>query len=103
MAPPMLDDGRAARERAPSTALRGCPIDRALGGRRTVTGTPPARTFAQDRGGREAYGARRFAARLQSPHDVVWTKGTQFDFYDDPATAAFSAERAVEHLGRTLV
>jgi pimeloyl-ACP methyl ester carboxylesterase len=47
-------------------------------------------------------GARRFAAGLQASHDVVWTKGTQFDFYDDPATVAFAAERAVEHLERTL-
>ncbi len=47
-------------------------------------------------------GARRFEACLEAPHDVVWTKGTQFDFYDDPATVAFAAGRAVEHLGRTL-
>jgi hypothetical protein len=47
-------------------------------------------------------GAKAFAAGLAGPHDLVWTSGTQFDFYDRPSTVRFAADRAVEHFSRTL-
>ena len=48
-------------------------------------------------------GARQFAAGLRSPHDVIWTQGTQFDFYDNPATVSVAAAHAIDHLRSTLV
>jgi fermentation-respiration switch protein FrsA (DUF1100 family) len=47
-------------------------------------------------------GAKKFASGLRVPHDVVWTEGTQFDFYDNSATVRFAADRAIEHLKKTL-
>ena len=47
-------------------------------------------------------GAKAFAAGLRAPHDIVWTSGTQFDFYDSPATVRFAAEHAVAHFRNTL-
>jgi dienelactone hydrolase len=47
-------------------------------------------------------GARKFADRLKGPHDVVWGSGTQFDFYDQPATVSFAAHHAIDHLSKTL-
>lgn len=47
-------------------------------------------------------GAKRFAAGLQVPHDVVWTTGTQFDFYDNPSTVRFGADQAMAHFLKTL-
>ncbi|PNS09568.1 alpha/beta hydrolase [Solilutibacter silvestris] len=47
-------------------------------------------------------GAARFAAALPAPHDTVSLPGTQFDFYDNPATVAAAAAAAVEHFRRTL-
>jgi uncharacterized protein len=47
-------------------------------------------------------GATQFASALTAPHDVVWTSGKQFDFYDDPSTVAFAAKRALEHFDQTL-
>ena len=47
-------------------------------------------------------GAKKFAAGLRGRHDVVWTSGTQFDFYDYPSTVRFAAERAIEHFKKTL-
>jgi hypothetical protein len=47
-------------------------------------------------------GAKKFAAGLRGRHDVIWTEGTQFDFYDNPSTVRFAADRAIEHLRRTL-
>lgn len=47
-------------------------------------------------------GVKKFVARLRGPHDVVWTEGSQFHFYDDAATVRFAADRAAEHFRRTL-
>jgi uncharacterized protein len=47
-------------------------------------------------------GARAFADRLTSPHDVVSLPGTQFDFYDDPKTVAAAASAAIDHFRGTL-
>jgi hypothetical protein len=47
-------------------------------------------------------GAEEFARRLRAPHDVVSLPGTQFHFYDDPATVERAAAAAVEHFRRTL-
>ncbi|MCA1586873.1 MAG: lysophospholipase [Acidobacteria bacterium] len=47
-------------------------------------------------------GAKQFAAGLRGRHDVVWTSGIQFDFYDSPSSVRFAADRAIEHFKRTL-
>jgi uncharacterized protein len=47
-------------------------------------------------------GARQFAAALKAPHDLVWLPGTQFDFYDNPATVSAATAAAIEHFRRTL-
>jgi len=47
-------------------------------------------------------GAKKFAAGLRAPHDMIWTTGTQFDFYDNPSTVRFAAEHAIEHFKKTL-
>ncbi|MGC4000855.1 MAG: alpha/beta fold hydrolase [Anaeromyxobacter sp.] len=47
-------------------------------------------------------GAARFAAGLTVPHDVVSLPGTQFHFYDDPATVTAATAAAVAHLRATL-
>lgn len=47
-------------------------------------------------------GVRKFEAALRGPHDSVWLPGTQFDFYDDPATVASAAGHAIAHLRSTL-
>jgi hypothetical protein len=43
-------------------------------------------------------GARRFYDRLAGPKDITWTGGTQFDFYDQPATVTTAADLAAAHL-----
>ncbi|MFE9747203.1 alpha/beta hydrolase [Saccharothrix saharensis] len=47
-------------------------------------------------------GARRFHAGLAGPKDILWTQGTQFDFYDQEHQVALSADTAAAHFGRTL-
>jgi fermentation-respiration switch protein FrsA (DUF1100 family) len=47
-------------------------------------------------------GARRYAAALRAPHDGQWIAGTQFDFYDNPATVEPALQIAVEHFKATL-
>jgi hypothetical protein len=47
-------------------------------------------------------GARRYAAAMPSPPEVVWTSGNQFDFYDDPATVERAGREVIRHLNATL-
>ncbi|WP_437517745.1 nuclear transport factor 2 family protein [Sorangium sp. So ce1099] len=47
-------------------------------------------------------GAKRFAAAMPVAPRVVWTAGTQFHFYDDPATVDRASQEAVAHLRATL-
>ncbi|MEV1119287.1 alpha/beta fold hydrolase [Actinosynnema sp. NPDC049800] len=47
-------------------------------------------------------GARRFHAGLTGPADILWTQGTQFDFYDQEHQVTLSADTAAAHFGRTL-
>ena len=47
-------------------------------------------------------GARKFEAGLGGARDSVWLDGTQFDFYDNPATVTAAAEHAIAHLRSTL-
>ena len=47
-------------------------------------------------------GARRFHAALTSEKAIAWTSGTQFDFYDQPATVSDAVDRARAHLRRYL-
>jgi hypothetical protein len=37
-------------------------------------------------------GARRFLAALPHPGRAIWTDGTQFDFYDNPAHVTLAAD-----------
>jgi uncharacterized protein len=43
-------------------------------------------------------GARRFYEALTCPKEIVWTGGTQFDFYDREPRVSVAVDRAVEHL-----
>ncbi|MCE7000662.1 alpha/beta fold hydrolase [Saccharothrix sp. S26] len=47
-------------------------------------------------------GARRFHAGLAGPGDILWTRGTQFDFYDQEPQVTLAADTAAAHFGRTL-
>ncbi|NRQ30242.1 alpha/beta fold hydrolase [Nonomuraea sp. NN258] len=47
-------------------------------------------------------GARRFHAGLAGPKDILWTQGTQFDFYDQEPQVAVSADAVAAHFRRTL-
>ena len=47
-------------------------------------------------------GAERFAAGMKGPHDLVSIDGTQFDFYDQPASVGPAVAAALEHFRRTL-
>jgi fermentation-respiration switch protein FrsA (DUF1100 family) len=42
-------------------------------------------------------GARRFLAALPHPGRAIWTDGTQFDFYDNPAHVSLAADAAAAH------
>jgi hypothetical protein len=42
-------------------------------------------------------GTRRFYQALTYEKHIVWTDGTQYDFYDQQPTVGFAVERAVEH------
>jgi uncharacterized protein len=47
-------------------------------------------------------GARRFHAGLAGPKDILWTEGTQFDFYDQEPQVTVAVDTVVAHFGRTL-
>jgi fermentation-respiration switch protein FrsA (DUF1100 family) len=47
-------------------------------------------------------GARRFHEALTCPKQIVWTEGTQFDFYDQPPTVDDAVGRAAAHLRQHL-
>lgn len=42
-------------------------------------------------------GAKRFYELLEGPKDIIWTEGTQLDFYDRPAQVAVATPAIVEH------
>ncbi|MCX0241888.1 alpha/beta hydrolase [Streptomyces drozdowiczii] len=47
-------------------------------------------------------GARRFHTALTVPAELLWTDGTQFDFYDQSPQVGLAADAAAEHFARTL-
>jgi fermentation-respiration switch protein FrsA (DUF1100 family) len=47
-------------------------------------------------------GARRFYEALTCPREIVWTEGTQFDFYDQEPQVGFAVEQAIAHFERHL-
>jgi hypothetical protein len=47
-------------------------------------------------------GAKQFAAAMKAPHRLVELEGSQFDFYDNPATVAAAAREAISHFRSTL-
>ncbi|MFI1722497.1 alpha/beta hydrolase [Streptomyces sp. NPDC020489] len=47
-------------------------------------------------------GARRFHTGLAGPKDILWTQGTQFDFYDQEPHVTLAADTVAAHFGRTL-
>ncbi|MFF0202284.1 alpha/beta hydrolase [Streptomyces sp. NPDC005017] len=47
-------------------------------------------------------GARRFHAGLAGPRDILWTEGTQFDFYDREPQVTIAVDAVAAHFGRTL-
>ena len=47
-------------------------------------------------------GARRFYEAMTCPKEIVWTKGNQFDFYDQEPAVTFAVDAAVAHLERHL-
>jgi uncharacterized protein len=44
----------------------------------------------------------RFAERLPGAHQVVWTEGIQFDFYDQEPQVSTAVRAAADHLRQTL-
>ncbi|MFF5532467.1 alpha/beta hydrolase [Streptomyces cinerochromogenes] len=47
-------------------------------------------------------GARRFHAGLAGPKDILWTQGTQFDFYDSEPQVTVAVDTVAAHFARTL-
>ncbi|WAZ19453.1 alpha/beta fold hydrolase [Streptomyces cinnabarinus] len=47
-------------------------------------------------------GARRFYAGLAGPREILWTEGTQFDFYDQDPQVTLAADTVAAHFGRSL-
>jgi fermentation-respiration switch protein FrsA (DUF1100 family) len=47
-------------------------------------------------------GARRFHTGLAGPKDILWSEGTQFDFYDQEPQVTLAADTVAAHFGRTL-
>ncbi|MFI6517539.1 alpha/beta hydrolase [Spirillospora sp. NPDC050679] len=47
-------------------------------------------------------GARRFHDGLTGPKEIIWTSGTQFDFYDQEPNVTTSVQAAAKHFGATL-
>ncbi|WP_211222344.1 alpha/beta hydrolase [Actinokineospora enzanensis] len=47
-------------------------------------------------------GTRRFHAGLPGRKDILWSQGTQFDFYDQEPQVTLSADTAAAHFRRTL-
>ncbi|MBA3290155.1 MAG: alpha/beta hydrolase [Actinobacteria bacterium] len=47
-------------------------------------------------------GARRFAEKLEAPHDALWIGGTQFDFYDQEPNVGTSVDAAASHFAARL-
>ncbi|MFF8844955.1 alpha/beta hydrolase [Streptomyces sp. NPDC015127] len=47
-------------------------------------------------------GARRFHAGLAGPKELLWTEGTQFDFYDQEPQVTTAVDAADAHFARTL-
>ncbi|CAL9452054.1 alpha/beta hydrolase [Streptomyces sp. enrichment culture] len=47
-------------------------------------------------------GARRFHAGLAGPGEILWTEGTQFDFYDREPQVTVAVDAVAAHFGRTL-
>lgn len=47
-------------------------------------------------------GTKQFYADLAGPKDIIWTSGSQLDFYDQPAQVAVAVPAIVEHFDTTL-
>ncbi|MEU2062813.1 alpha/beta fold hydrolase [Streptomyces sp. NPDC013455] len=47
-------------------------------------------------------GARRFHAQLAGPRDLLWTQGTQFDFYDTEPQVTVAVDTVAAHFARSL-
>jgi dienelactone hydrolase len=47
-------------------------------------------------------GALRFHVGLGGPKDILWTEGTQFDFYDTEPQVTVAVDTVSAHFGRTL-
>jgi hypothetical protein len=48
-------------------------------------------------------GAERFHGAMNAEKELVWSGGTQFDFYDDEATVTKASDLVLAHFNRTLV
>ncbi|MGF1425321.1 alpha/beta hydrolase [Kitasatospora sp. LaBMicrA B282] len=58
--------------------------------------------LVHSRAGAIPQGAEKFHAELTAPRTLVWTEGSQFDFYDRDATVRDAAGRAARHFTETL-
>jgi hypothetical protein len=47
-------------------------------------------------------GAKQFVAAMPNPTQIDWMAGTQFHFYDDPATIDLAVTKVVAHLDSTF-
>lgn len=47
-------------------------------------------------------GARRFHTALTCPKQILWTTGTQFDFYDQEPNVTYATQAATTHFTKTL-
>jgi fermentation-respiration switch protein FrsA (DUF1100 family) len=58
--------------------------------------------MVHSRNGAVPDGAEAFAAHCAHRADIVWTSGTQLDFYDQPQQVQFAVDRIVDHFRATL-
>jgi fermentation-respiration switch protein FrsA (DUF1100 family) len=63
--------------------------------------TQPVR-MVQSRDGAVPDGAEAFAEQLAGPAELIWTQGSQLDFYDQPAQVDFTVAQLAEHFRVTL-
>lgn len=63
--------------------------------------TQPVR-MVHSRDGAVPDGAQAFADRLAGPSELIWTEGSQLDFYDQPDQVHFAVAQMADHFRTTL-
>ena len=97
-----LDAGRGAIPEWPNRfALMSWPEWLEFDGIRTGAQLTTPTLLIHSEEGAIPHGAKQFYAQLKSPEkEFLWTKGNQFDFYDQEPNVGFSVEKVVNWFGK---